>query len=436
MFAHRHNVLRLAVVFAAAALLPGAPAAKGGDDPGWKPHVVKQGDGRGGWALHSGECRFLRKPGGRYTMPFGLAVMDNGEVILAASWHPGKDEKPATGIIPEKPVLASSRDRGDTWTDFALIPDGAGRPVMLTYLGKGDLTFQTDGVNPVTQYFSKDHGKTWTDRKALQAAVNKGTHVDGKSQPGYWGAEGNNLVDRDARGVATRVWQVGWNYDPGSSHPVAPANGMLRWSEDGCRSWSKETLPGAWRFKVEHEGKTHVRGVSEGSLVRAANGWLVAALRTDMPPRYFDTPGREDSLEGTGVSISKDEGATWSPIRVLFDAGRHHAHLLRLANGDLVMTLIVRVDVQGGRPASYRRGCEAVVSHDNGLTWDLDHKYILDEYEFSDGVQWFHGECGHLCTALLDDGSLLTCYGNYLSKGACLIRWRPTPAEKSAPPPK
>jgi hypothetical protein len=393
---------------------------------GWRPHAIKQGDGRGGWELRAGECRFLHKTGGKYTMPFGLAQMDNGEVILAGSWHPGKEERPAaTGIIPEKPVLAFSRDRGNTWSDFALIPDGAGRPVMLTYLGKGDLTFQTDGVNPVTQYFSKDHGRTWTERKTLQAAVNRGTHVDGKAQPGYWGAEGNNLVDRDNSGVATRVWQIGWNYDPGSSHPVSPANGLLRWSSDGCRTWSRETAPAAWRYKEEHAGKTWVRGVSEGSLVRAANGWLVAALRTDMPPRYFDTPGRNDNLEGTGVSISKDDGATWSAVRTLFDAGRHHAHLLRLPNGDLVMTLIVRVDVQDGRLASYLRGCEAIVSRDNGLTWDVGRKYVLDEYEFTDGVHWFNGECGHLFTTLLADGALLTCYGNYLAKGICLIRWRP-----------
>jgi hypothetical protein len=431
MWIFRRNILRPAVVVSAA-LLAGGPMVRG-EDPGWKPHAVKQGDGRGGWVLRPAECRFLHRPGGRYTMPFGLARMDNGEVILAASWHPGKEEQSATGVFPEKPMVAFSRDRGDTWTDFALIPGGAGRPVMLTYLGKGELTFQSDGANPVTQYFSKDHGRTWPDRRPMQPAANKGTHVDGKSQPGYWGAEGNNLVDRDAKGVATRVAQVGWNYDAGSSHPLAPAIGMFRWSSDGGRTWSRETLPDVWRFRVEHGGKTYVRGASEGSLVRAANGWLVAALRTDMPPRYFDTPGRNDNLEGTGVSVSKDDGATWSPIQTLFDAGRHHAHLVRLANGDLVMTLIVRTDVREGRLASYRRGCEAVVSHDNGLTWDLGRKYVLDEYEFTDGVQWFNGECGHLSTAVLDDGSLLTCYGNYLAKGACLIRWRPAAPEKNPP---
>ena len=81
------------------------------------------------------------------------------------------------------------------------------------------------------------------------------------------------------------------------------------------------------------------------------------------------------------------------------------------------------------------RGCEtnAIVSQDNGLTWDIGRKYVLDGYEFTDGVQWFNGECGHLFSTLLDDGSILTFYGNYLAKGPCLVRWRPTPTGKSSP---
>jgi len=182
--------------------------------------------------------------------------------------------------------------------------------------------------------------------------------------------------------------------------------------------------PQEWRWQETYEGKTYTRGVSEGSLVRAANGWLVAALRTDMPVRYLDQPN-DDSLEGTGVSVSEDNGKTWTPIKLLFDAGRHHAHLLAMPNGDIVMTVTVRDDVRDGKLASYRRGCEAIVSHDNGLTWDLDHRYVLDEFEFYDAEKWYDGECGHLYSTLLDDGSVLTVHNNYLTMGMTLIKWRP-----------
>jgi hypothetical protein len=391
---------------------------------GWKPHVVRMGDGHGGWIAQPAELQFLRKPGDmtEMTMCYGLAQMDNGEIILTVALN--KEDENGRTLAPNQPLVAFSRNRGNTWSDFAAVPDAVGRPVMLTYLGKGNLTFQTDVADPTMQFFSKDYGRTWKERQRLQPSANRGTHVDGRSQPGFWGAEGNNLVDRDAHGVATRIAQVGWNYDPGKGHPAAPANSFIRWSADGGRTWTNESRPAVWPIDIEHDGRKFVRGISEGSLERAANGWLVAALRTDMHPRYLGEG--VDNLEGTGVSISRDDGTTWSPVKVLFEAGRMHAHLLRLPGGELVMTVIVRIDMgDDGRLASYRRGCEAVVSRDNGLTWDLSRRYVLDDFE-SPGFlgRWSFGPCGHLCTALLDDGSLLTGYSNYRDRSACLVRWR------------
>ena len=90
--------------------------------------------------------------------------------------------------------------------------------------------------------------------------------------------------------------------------------------------------------------------------------------------------------------------------------------------GNLVMTYILRQDLRNGKTVSYRRGCEALVSHDNGLSWNVGERYILDELNYFDGVN--STICGHLSSALLDDGSILTTYGNYLT-GSPLIRWRP-----------
>lgn len=88
------------------------------------------------------------------------------------------------------------------------------------------------------------------------------------------------------------------------------------------------------------------------------------------------------------------------------------------------MTYIVRQDYEGVRRASYRRGCEALVSRDHGQTWDTAGKYILDEFEYSDGTP-LSLACGHLSSTLLSDGRILTTYGNYLAKAAVLIRWKP-----------
>ncbi|MFM8581750.1 MAG: sialidase family protein, partial [Planctomycetaceae bacterium] len=143
------------------------------------------------------------------------------------------------------------------------------------------------------------------------------------------------------------------------------------------------------------------------------------------------------SLEGTAISISKDDGKTWSDLKFLFEAGRHHANLQRLANGDLVCTLVVRDDIQAGKLnkgelTSHRRGCDALVSHDDGQTWNPERRYELDSFEFlrPDGY-WVDGVCGHIGAVALNDGHMLAVYGNYRI-GAVLIKWQPGEVEKQA----
>ncbi len=397
------------------------PSEDGG--PGWKPHLIRQDDGQGGWVLKPAECQILRYREQGTNLGYGLAQMDNGEVVLLGSCNSGKSLWYGGGE-GEKTIIAFSQDRGETWSELEPVPllsplddIGGGRPMMLAYLGGGNLTFKT-GWFEGTRHFSSDYGRTWSEHVPDQPALNGGG----------WGTEGNPLVDRDEHGMVTRIAEIAFNFGGLEVGYVMqePSHAFLRWSYDGGRTWRDESNPQAWYHEDTCQGKTYTRGISEGSLVRAANGWLVAALRTDVPARYFEHPYC-DQMEGVGISISEDDGKTWSPVNenILYDAGRMHAHLLRMPNGDLVMTVTVRQDIQDGKLASYRRGCEAIISHDNGLTWDLERKYILDEWQFLDRDVPHLGSCGHLYSALLDDGSILTAHNNYLSKGITLIRWRP-----------
>ena len=373
---------------------------------GWKEHFIKQGNGKGGWDVREAEYQMLQHPDGEWTPPFGLAKMDNGELILMAS-HRCEDGK-------ERTVYCFSSDNGDTWGEFQMIPGAeASRPIMLACLGGGVLRFISD-----KRYWSSDYGRTWTE-----------------TMPSDMGFEGSPLVDYDNNGRAVRIAEIGYRGLPEKGWPEGAFNAVFRWSDDGGRTFRDVISPDEWRYTETFDGVSYERGASEGSVVRARNGWLVAALRTDMPVRYFvpylELEGKgeyvhyDDSLEGTGVSVSQDDGKTWSSVQVLFEAGRHHAHLLTMPNGDIVMTMTVRDDVRDGKLASYRRGCDALISKDNGLTWNLDKRIILDEYEFYDGKKWFNGECGHLYSALLDDGRVITAHANYLTKGASLIRWSP-----------
>ncbi len=373
-------------------------SVQAGEAEGWQESQIKQGDGQGGWILKPAQKQVLKGGGG-----FGLAQMDNGEVVCMGVQGKTEDGKQITAI-------AFSSDRGETWTDTEQLAGITGRPMMLAYLGGGNLTFQADGI----RYFSSDYGRTWPERMPVPPVS------DGRNMF----CEGNPLVDRDAQGIVTRLAQTGSCFGAaGHWVPEEPMDEFIRWSYDGGRTWTDEARPEGWRWQVTYKGKTYTRSCDEGGLTRAQNGWLVAALRTDMPPRYFGGP-HNDQLMGTGASISKDDGETWSPVKVLYDAGRMHATLLTMPNGDIVMTMVVRHDIRGGELASNRRGCDALISHDNGLTWNLDRSYILDEFEFFDEQDIYPNVCGHQYSILLDDGFILTTYLNY-RKGPILIRWRP-----------
>jgi hypothetical protein len=367
---------------------------------GWLDHRVLQGDGRGGWVSRPAKMQAIRHPTANMTMPFGLVRMDNGELALQCS---------AEGL-PTKPVIAFSRDDGDTWTDFSEIPGASGRPMLLTYHGGGTLSFVAG-----RRYFSHDYGRTWTD------SVEHPPTREGRP----FHLEGNAWVDLDEAGKAKAILELGWHYAPGKKHPRDDATVVFRRSVDGGRKWIDELSPAQWKFTMKHGGKTWLRGVSEGAIVRAANGDLVAALRSDMPPSFFDGP-HDDSLEGTAISISKDDGKTWSKMNILYYAGRHHANLQRLPNNDLVCTMVVRDDVDGLKWASDRRGCDALISHDNGKTWNLDRRYELDAYRYEreDGY-WVDGKCGHIAAVALPDGQVISSYGHYLKGAAVLIKWHP-----------
>ena len=368
---------------------------------GMTPHQIRQLDGKGGYTMLAAECRVISTSRGGLN-PFGVVQMDNGEVALMCGGRLGGKQ--------DRPVIAFSKDGGRSWSDFLVVPNGVGRPVLLAYLGKGNLTFRTQ--RPAFRFFSSDYGRTWSEPGHEQPAAHGG-EVSG---------EGNPLVDLDADGNATRVAQVNWYCESGSWKPTGFTTGVVRWSTDGCRTWTAEIKPAAWRFKAEHAGSTYVRGTDEGSLVRAANGWIVASLRTNMLPQYFAL--HNDQFEATAVSISKDDGKTWSRPEPVAEAGRMHSCLVRMPNDDLVMAMIVRHDILDGKLTSNRRGCEAIVSRDHGQSWDLGRKYILDGFEHQDPKTKYPNICGHVCSTLLDDGFVLTGYGNYRA-GATLIRWKP-----------
>jgi hypothetical protein len=48
-----------------------------------------------------------------------------------------------------------------------------------------------------------------------------------------------------------------------------------------------------------------------------------------------------------------------------------------MPDGNIVMTYVVRLGYPATHDGFPQFGVEAVVSHDNGQTWDKEHRYIL-----------------------------------------------------------
>ena len=156
----------------------------------------------------------------------------------------------------------------------------------------------------------------------------------------------------------------------------------------------------------------------------------MAACRMDNPKQFLGL--QNDQYSGLATCVSHDNGRTWSALNKLFWWGRHHPDMVVMPNGDIVMTYVVRngyTDASDGFP---RFGVEAVISRDNGRTWDLDHKYLLASWTAKIKDTWW-GSPQSTTTLLLPDGALLTAFGtglrNVPTQTVCkmdvaLVRWR------------
>jgi hypothetical protein len=317
---------------------------------------------------------------------------------------------------PHRAFVLTSDDSGTTWTDprpVRLGDDGKpsiGLGTSLAYLGRGKLIFYESGglaVGQPSRWFSTDYGQTWGDPVPLAPSP------DGKP----WYIWDPPLVDRNPEtGEMTQLIETGYNSTDGI--PQA----YIRFSSDEGQTWSKSIKVPQWH------------GVNEVSLFRAGNGDLLAACRTDIP-RHMKGETL-DHYEGLGISVSKDDGSTWSAVKMLYDYGRHHPSLLLMPNHDIVMTYVVRLGYVDDRKNFPQFGIESVVSHDHGVNWDLDHRYLLHVWSGKrKGETYWWPSSQATSSTLLPDGAILTAFGTgYRIKAgkdspqsprdAGLIEWR------------
>ena len=376
--------------------------------------------GLGQWQAH--EVRQLNGQAGQRRLPARFQIVtESWNRVVAVPYMVNMPEKNRLLMLvgcdyPHRAFVLTSDNRGATWTDPRPVrADDDGQPSIgmgtaLAYLGKGRLLFYEDGILAAGQpsrWFSTDYGKTWGHPVPIARSSD--------DKPWYiWDPP---LVDRDPRtGKIIQLAETGYRQSGTDSQA------SIRFSTDLGQTWSPSITVPEWH------------GANEVSLFRAGNGDLLAACRTDVPARL---EGKTlDHYEGLGISISRDDGRTWSAVRKLYDYGRHHPSLVLMRNKDIVMTYVVRlgyVDDQDGFP---QFGIEAVVSHDHGASWDLDHRYLLHVWSGKrTGESYWWPSSQATSSTLSRDGSIITAFGTgyriqagkespQAPRDAGLIRWR------------
>jgi hypothetical protein len=376
----------------------------------WKDHLVRQFNGHDKAFQLPAKLQIVTESWNRVTaVPYLVYMPEKNRLLMLI----GCD-------YPHHAMVLGSDDRGATWTaprPAGLDKDGKilpGLGVGLTYLGDGKVCFATDRM-----WFSSDYGETWAGLDAKTPPMAIPPAPDGKT----WNLWDPMFVEKNAAG-ALRLIQTGYTMDTARYESAAGpgySTGHLRFSADMTRTWAETVAPPQWK------------GVSEVSLLRAKNGALVAACRTDIPAHFKGET--LDHYEGLAVSISKDDGHTWSDLNRLYEWGRHHPHMFVAPNGDIVMTYVVRKGYVDTAEGMIQFGIEAILSHDNGLTWDLDHRYILHSWPGNrKGKESWWASSQATSSVLFPDGTILTAFGTgYRSEAAPagptprdvgLVQWR------------
>jgi hypothetical protein len=341
----------------------------------WKPHVVQQVNGRGKRIKLKAEIQIVTEQMNEVTgVPYMVYLPDKDQVLMTFAYR-----------SPHVAALLSSSDHGATWSKMWFMrTDAAGNPALgfqtgLSYLGNGK-------VISGTGYISEDYGATWPGYRPVP------TCWPGKAFYGW----DPIYVDRDpATGKLNQLIVSDWRQvDPAHEYT---SNASIFFSTDEGQTWSPTQEVPEWT------------DVNEVAFIRAKNGDLIAGCRTDNPARFKQDI---DHYCGLAVSISKDNGKTWSKLNRLYEWGRHHPSMVVMPNGDIVMSYVVRLGYNHTMDDYPQFGVEAIVSRDNGQTWDLDHKYILASWKGNrTGPNEWWASSQATTTVLLPDGSLLTAYG-------------------------
>ncbi len=309
----------------------------------------------------------------------GLTQFPNGEILIATYSDIDSDRRP-------KIYFHHSKDGGLTWKQQIVSPMVLEeREPALNCLRDGTLLLQS--VYGFHLFRSRDGGSTWQD---IDLSKDFSVVLQYKAQ-GFnvtYPSSRNILEEQD--GTLLSFASVG-NDTCDSSTPRSKA--WIFRSCDGGLTWPDYREITAWDRPEPMFG--------EASIVRLGNSHLLAAFRVEgghvigntPAPRGLPYPAGDESGGHMLLMNSEDNGVHWTEPREFLNYSEVHGYLTMLKDGRILCTY-----------ANYHLpfGIEAILSNDQGKTWDKQHPIQLAVA----ADMW----TGWPTSLQLPDGSIITSY--------------------------
>ena len=282
----------------------------------------------------------------------------------------------ACNFQDERTVIYRSQDDGTTWqkvqTKGAPIP---GKEQEMLCLSDGRTVLIQTEASPQVLYRSADRGVTW---QAIRY---------GHPMPTT-----RNFIELSDGSIVKFGFKGVWGDQPNAPRATA---WRLR-SVDGGLTWPHRDEVSTWESSQMFLAEASILAFSDTHFLASARaGGNVVRRLAGAPPIGIGRGAGGETDEGMVVMESQDGGLTWSKPRWMgLGYSAVHSQLTRLADGRILCT--------------YRRrflpfGVSAVLSSDNGKTWDNDHPILLGSRPTAYG--------GWPTTLQLPDGTMLTCRG-------------------------
>ncbi len=335
-----------------------------------------------------------------------LTRFDGDKLLMVAFSFGGvpSNELPKGEPYLERAVFWRSADGGNNWGAREEHLDVHGREFALNRLSDGTLLMPchflgNDAANKAGHTYSKlfrstDDGKTWSETRI---------GPEGFPDKAQTATDWTVFETPDPEATGKTIALFGVSMQEGGKQ--APSTVALWRSRDSGKIWDKTLKP-------DTTGWVDVDGFfSQSTTYRAKSGKLLHVVRVDATGPHWRVPdlksaGKEagDQADRMMLWTSTDNGASWrrhGQYGTFGAGGEMYPRFLRLADGRLLLTFTVRSSSTDG----HALGLRAIISHDDGETWDFqtDRLVIDDENVGASG-----GGFGN--TVQNADGSLVSCY--------------------------